>query len=815
MAIKASSQITIVDIDDVGRLSVYLNSSLPLSSIYDPNKDIYTPSWASTNLKITPVIYFNEKALSPASPGVTVSWKRREGAGTEGNLTAGETVSGGILTVNQNKLGAAASGLLSYICYVTYMDPESGVTVNAQSLLSYSLLQNAVELHYISIAGGNVFLYDASGNLTGESQLALTASATNVTVTGWQYKNASGEFVSYPTTSDNASLTSSTLYVKPSHAIFFHDVATIRVTTGDPDVYDIHSIYKVRDGAHSAVGVLTNESHTLYANSAGSVSSYAGAASTLAVYENGKDIVDTFTITVTPSSGITGTQSADQKTYTITGCTVDTGYVDFTASRSGYASITKRFAVTRVKGGAAGASARTYFIDASTLVLNKNISNVFTPKTVAFSAFYREGTSAARQAYAGRFLIAESADGTAFTTKYTSSADETSKEYTPSSPNIAAVRCTLYASGGTTASLDVQTVAVTRDGATGAAGAGGTSVVVGNESQVIPCSSSGTVLNAMDVTIPFSGYQGISKAACTVAAGALPAGVTVKSNTPASAGTDGSLVLSFAAGSALGAAAAMNGTIDLTFTCNSTTVVKKFTWTKAKAAVNGENAVLFEIISPAGNVIVNSGNNVVLETIMYSGASAVTPTAYVWKKYTSGSWTAVSGQTSSKLTVTPDMVDATASFSCTGTYGGKTYTAYATVTDKQDNYSVDIISTLGTQVKNGEGSGVLYYRLYQNGKEVDPLKTTAFLTAAPASPASGDFYYHIDKANNKVTLKKYNGSAWVDASGPDLPQAAYHTYRLDKDSLPMDEGEAWKTEKVVYVDGSMIDTKCTFVVEVI
>ena len=68
----------------------------------------------------------------------------------------------------------------------------------------------------------------------------------------------------------------------------------------------------------------------------------------------------------------------------------------------------------------------------------------------------------------------------------------------------------------------------------------------------------------MDVTIPFSGYQGISKAACTVAEGALPAGVTVKSNTPASAGTDGSLVLSFAAGSALGAAAAMNGTIDLT-----------------------------------------------------------------------------------------------------------------------------------------------------------------------------------------------------------------------------------------------------------
>lgn len=604
MAIKASNQITIIDIDDVGRLGVYLTSSLPLSAIYDPNTDTYAPNWASTNLKITPVLYLNEKALSLTAPGVSITWKRREGAGSEGNLTSGEAASSGILTVSQNKLSTVSSRLLSYICYVTYTDPDTAVTVNAQSVLSYSLLQNANELHYISVDGNNVFLYNASGNLSGDSQLTLTATPVNVTITEWQYRKSDGTFAAYPTTSDNATISGSSLNVKPEHAVFFNDIAVIKVLTNDVDVYDTVTISKLRDG----------------------------------------------------------------------------------------------------KAGAAGP-----------------------------------------------------------------------------------------------------------------AGAGGTSVIVGNESQVIPCTSAGNVLSAMDITIPFAGYKGTVKAACSVSVGTLPSGITVKSNTAATASADGSLILTAASGAALGSASAMNGSIDLTFTCNGTTVLKKFTWTKSKAAVNGTNganAVLFQITSPAGNIIFNSANNVSLETLMYSGTTAVTPTSYVWKKYAGGSWTAISGQTAATLTVTPAMVDGYASFSCTAVYGGKSYTAYATVIDKQDNYSVECISTMGLQIKNGQGYGVIYYRLFQNGSETDPLKSTDFLTAAPANPANGDFYYLVNRTAKTVTLKKYNGTAWVDATGLDLPSEVYHTYRLDKNSLPLDGGEVWKTGKVVYVDGSVIDEKCTFVVEV-
>lgn len=133
------------------------------------------------------------------------------------------------------------------------------------------------------------------------------------------------------------------------------------------------------------------------------------------------------------------------------------------------------------------------------------------------------------------------------------------------------------------------------------------------------------------MTIPFYGYKGTTRVGCTVAPGTLPSGVTIKSNTPATASVTGNLILTFAANGTLGASATKTGTIDLSFTCEGQSVVKKFTWTKANAAVNGTSSVLFEVLSPAGNVIINGQNNVQLTTIMYSGTSQVTPTAFVWK----------------------------------------------------------------------------------------------------------------------------------------------------------------------------------------
>ena len=110
-----------------------------------------------------------------------------------------------------------------------------------------------------------------------------------------------------------------------------------------------------------------------------------------------------------------------------------------------------------------GDDGRVYMIQASTQVLSQGSDDAFTPPTVTFSAYYRDGQTATRTAYAGRFVIQETTNGTSYTIKYTSNANESSHTYTPSSPNVKNIRCTLYAAGGTTSALDMQGVAVVRD----------------------------------------------------------------------------------------------------------------------------------------------------------------------------------------------------------------------------------------------------------------------------------------------------------------------------------------------------------------
>lgn len=130
-------------------------------------------------------------------------------------------------------------------------------------------------------------------------------------------------------------------------------------------------------------------------------------------------------------------------------------YTDDTTSNS-----TVRIIGTHGDTGAAG---RVYELSVSTLVIKKGADNALSPSIVTFSGHYRDGNSATRSAYSGRFKIEESTDGNTFTTKYTSSANEASKSYTPSSSNVKVIRCTLYASGGTTNALDVQSVVVLTD----------------------------------------------------------------------------------------------------------------------------------------------------------------------------------------------------------------------------------------------------------------------------------------------------------------------------------------------------------------
>ena len=281
MAIIATGSKTIIDLSDGKSLSVYLGSNQPRTQILDVNTNAYAPDWTTTagKLVITPVIYANQTAIALTNTALAITWKRKEGSSSESALTTGESVSGNILTVNTNKLSSITSGLLTYIAYVTYTDPDNGMAINATADITFAMVKTGQNAKSAWISGEQVFKYTAAGAVS-PAQITLSANLQNVSMGKWQYKNSSGTWTDYPTTSDNASITGTTLIVKPTHGIFVGEAATLRITTSDSNIGDTTSIYKVSDGAAVATGgtgaaavvaFLTNENITFAANSSGQV----------------------------------------------------------------------------------------------------------------------------------------------------------------------------------------------------------------------------------------------------------------------------------------------------------------------------------------------------------------------------------------------------------------------------------------------------------------------------------------------------------------------------------------------------------------
>lgn len=815
---KVYGSITISDIADVGRLSVYLTSNQPQTVIENPNGEAisYTPDWGKNNLILTPIIYFNEDQLQLPCSGLTVIWKRQEGSDNATELKEGETVKNGVLTVSQNFLSKIQSGLLTYLVNIQYTDPVTNTTLETQSQMSFSLSRQAIEAKYCTITGESVFLYNTNQILVGSDTITLNANVTNVNILQWQYKKSDGSFAAIPNT-NNPVINGKTIVIKANESVLFvNDTAVIKLVTDDPTIYDLHTITKIRDGAagnSSIAVVLSNEDHTLPCDSKGSVSSYVGAETTISVFEGGTDVTSKWAISSKESEGVSGT--FENNKYTVSELTSDVAYVEFTCVKSGSATLKKRFTLTKQYAGLDGESAVVYSLKASTLSMNVSQSGTLSPSNISFSSFKQIGAEVSQTVYSGRFKIYESPDGLVFgTAKYTSGSDETNKTYTPSSTSIRAIKCELYASGGVTNILDSQTVIITKDGSDGETGSDGIdaiSVIMGNEAEVIPCKPNGTVSVSKDITIPFYAYKGLKRIPVTCSPGTLPSGVTVKTNTQGTVNSPGTLVINIPAGNELGSASDLSGSFTLTFTCESVSVDKKFSWTKS---IQATNAVMLQIYAPQGNVIVNAGNNVLLEAQITDGGSVVTNgVTYQWAKFEKGAYVDIPSANKNTITVTPDMVNSLASFRCTVGYNGRSYIAYWTVTDKNDPVELLVLSTVGTQLTKDADFGVIYTLAYLNGKEIDAIKSTVFSTSAPEGQ-EGDFYYHVDKVAKKVILKKRGKTEWTDALEEDLPKGSYNYYRRNSEGVELDKtGIPWNTGKAVFVDRTIIDGSTTFMCE--
>lgn len=229
---------------------------------------------------------------------------------------------------------------------------------------------------------------------------------------------------------------------------------------------------------------LSNDMQTITSDADGNIPVFPTVATTAKVMYGSSDITNDCSYTVTKSDSVTGSWDVDTHTYTVTDLSADNGWVDIKAVYLNNLAVTKRFTVSKQKQGTDGIPGRTYIIEPSCNVLKRGSDKVISPNFITFKAYYRDGDSAARVPYKGRFVVEETVDGSTWKTIYASSTDEDTVTHylysilTNSSGQAVAssngstigiprdvtnVRCKLYASGGTTTLMDMQSVAVVID----------------------------------------------------------------------------------------------------------------------------------------------------------------------------------------------------------------------------------------------------------------------------------------------------------------------------------------------------------------
>ena len=252
---------------------------------------------------------------------------------------------------------------------------------------------------------------------------------------------------------------------------------------------------------------LDNDYQAITTDYKGEYTSFPECHTTAQVLYGHTDISNDCTYNVQKSGGVVGSWNSSTHTYTVTALTTDVGWVDITANYLNTYSVTKRFDIAKLKGGIPGetgakgetgatgpqgekgatgpqgSAGRTYFMETSSSIVKMSADNTIVPNYITLSGYYRDGTATARTAYECRFKIEETTDGDTYTTVYTSSEDETdithalysvlasdSSGVTASgssgigiSRNLTALRCTMYAAGGFSQVLDIETIPVAID----------------------------------------------------------------------------------------------------------------------------------------------------------------------------------------------------------------------------------------------------------------------------------------------------------------------------------------------------------------
>jgi hypothetical protein len=283
----------------------------------------------------------------------------------------------------------------------------------------------------VNLTGPQAISYNKDGLTPTPSSLSFTATGKNVSGTMF-YRFKVDDVVLGAIKSSNTGTVTSDVYTSPTSHFTTPKLVTVEISTSSTmsPILDTDSLSLVttrvgqtgNTGASGVAAYLTNPTHDLLANPSGTVypSEYATATTNFSIFEGGT-VATGWSFHVSAISANTFYKDADDAsqrsgTGTINGAisampigisslTADSGYLDITATKTGYSNITLRFSVTRISEAADGVSPIVVSLTGQQAISYDKLGATASPSSITF-------TANARNLPSGTYFYRFSVDGT-------------------------------------------------------------------------------------------------------------------------------------------------------------------------------------------------------------------------------------------------------------------------------------------------------------------------------------------------------------------------------------------------------------------
>lgn len=754
--IVASSQITLVDLNDAKSLSSYITTTQPKIQIYNPNNGSYTPDWSvlATNVVLTPELYVTGTVTDIIAEAKSITWYENGTLLNPASLPAGYAIGAAnpkALTISQNKL--STSNTIAYTCEIVWTDTTFGADIPVKVEIEFAKVQSGQkgdsgidaltavvsnEAHTVPAdLNGNVTSYAGSG-----TTISLYEGATALTYDGIGTSNGTWKIVAAGTSITPGAVTDSGTFATVAvHSAMTADTATINYTItgkrGDGTAISLvktQTITKAKTGATGATG-------------ASAISYWLTVGSDI-IAKSISNIYSPTTVTINAFSK-TGTNAE--------------------AAMNPYRLVIEE----SIDGGTTWRTAHT---DA-----DKTAAFVYTPTAQATAAInlarIRLYATSAKTAILDEQLITILSDGNAITATLSNDVqtiptlqDGTGGVYTSVSTIMSVYSgatddsnnwtYTLGATAGVTAAFASVTA-----GTVGARTVNVTAMTIDSGIVTITATKSGFPSQVKVFSVA-KNKQGIASTAYWVVSSAAalqqnlagtftPANIVItpKMQTGSNAVqtyTGRIMVEEYKAGAWQTATYnADASTYTYTPSASTVTQVRIGLYIAGGTATlldqeiipvvkdgatgaTGANSVIAYVWAPNGNIVKNGAGSVTAKCDVYNGVTPVTASVYKWYKLVAGSYVLLNattnygttGYTTATLTIPASAVESMSSFKCTATYNSSDFSDVVTVVDQSDPIQTTLIAAEGTVFRNGQGTKNITAKVYQGGAEIDVAGTT-------------------------------------------------------------------------------------------